>query len=150
MDSQAVAAMLRSDRAEWKALVAVLQAHPEQRLHADGSPPWVARDVYAHLARWITRSTDDLEARLAGRILPPLEGSDDEINARWQGEDSALSLDEARHRAGETFEHRLRAIEGVAADRWDPVLEAMARADGAEHYANHRRYTDAGVEGDRP
>jgi len=150
LDSEAVAAMLRSDRAEWEALVAVLEAHPEQRLHAEGSPPWVSRDVYAHLARWMSRSTDDLEARLAGRTLPPLEGNDDEINARWQREDSALSLDEARRRAREAFERRLRAIEGVPAGRWEPVLEAMARADGAEHYANHRRYTDAGVEGDRP
>ena len=150
MDSEAVAAMLREDRTEWEALVSVLEAHPDQRLHGEGSPLWMSRDVYAHLARWINRSTDDLEARLAGRTLPPLEGTDDEINARWQREDSALGLEEARRRARAAFGRRLRAIEGVPADRWDPVLEAMARADGAQHYANHRRYIDTEVEGDRP
>jgi hypothetical protein len=138
VESEAVAAMLRRDRVEWEALVAVLEAHPEQRLHGEGS--WVSRDVYAHLVRWIQHSTDDLEARLAGRTLPPLEGTDDEINERWQRDDSGLSLAEARRLAREAFERRLRAIESVAPGRWDPVLEAIANADGAEHYANHRRY----------
>ena len=140
MDSEAVAAMLRDDRAEWQALVAVLEAHPEEALHDSGSPPWISRDVYAHLARWIERSTDELEARLAGRTLAPLPGSDDEINARWQQEDSALSLAEARRRAQQAFERRMLAIEHVPSERWDPVLEAIAHADGSEHYANHRRY----------
>jgi len=140
MDTEAIVAMLQEDRAEWEALVAMLDAHPKESLHGAGSPPWASRDVYAHLARWIERSTADLEARLAGRTLPPLAGTDDEINARWQREDSALSLEEARQRAQKAFERRLRAIGNVPPDRWDAVLEAMARADGAEHYANHRRY----------
>ncbi len=140
MDSGAIAAMLRWDRAEWEALIAVLEAHPQESLHDPDAPEWTSRDVYAHLARWMERSTADLEARLAGRTLPPLEGTDDEINARWQQEDSGLSLGEARERAQRAFEKRLRAIEAVAADRWDQVLEAMARADGAEHYVAHRRY----------
>jgi hypothetical protein len=151
VDTEAVAAMLRRDRAEWEALVAVIEAHPEQPLHGEGSPSWVSRDVYAHLARWIGRSTDDLEARLAGRALPPLAGTDDEINARWQREDSALSLADAREQAREAFERRIRAIESVPPGRWDPVLEAVANADGAEHYANHRRYISVSQkEGDRP
>ncbi len=140
MDAEAVAAMLRKDRAEWEALTAVLDAHPEGSLHETNSPSWTSRDVYAHLARWIVRSTDALEARLAGRALPPLEGTDDEINARWQQEDSGLSLGEARERAKQAFERRLQAIEGVPTDRWDETLEAIARADGAEHCAGHRSY----------
>ncbi len=140
MDAEAVAAMLREDRAEWEALVAVLEVRPEESLHDAGSPPWTSRDVYAHLARWIEHSTAALEARLAGRALPPLEGTDDEINARWQQEDSGLSLGEARERAQQAFERRLRAIEGVPIDRWDEMLGTIARADGAEHYAGHRSY----------
>ncbi len=140
MDPEAVAAMLREDRAEWEALVALLEAHPDQSLHHAGSPPWMSRDVYSHLARWIERSTAELEARLAGRNLPPLVGTDDEINARWQQEDSGLSLEEARQRAQKTFERRIQAIEAVPSHRWDQVLELIARADGAKHYANHRRY----------
>ncbi len=94
----------------------------------------------AHLARWIERSTSELEARLEGGSLQPLEGTDDEVNARWQQEDSGLSLDEARERGQQAFELRLRSIEGVPTDRWDGMLEAIARADGAEHYAGHGSY----------
>jgi len=140
MDTGAVAAMLRDDRAQWEALVAVLEAHPEESLHETGSPPWTSRDVYAHLARWIERSTAHLQARHAGRTLPPLEGTDDEINARWRQEDSGLSLDEARERAEAAFDRRLRAIEAVPADHWGEELEAIAHADGAEHYRGHRSY----------
>ena len=151
LESEAVAAMLRSDRAEWEALVAVLEAHPDRSLHDAGSPPWASHDVYAPLARWIGRSTDEMEARLAGRTLPPLEGADDEIKARWQQEDRGLTFAEARHRAELAFERRLRAIESVPAERWEPVLDAIARADGAEHYANHRSYVAvAQTEGGAP
>ncbi len=138
MDTEAVAAMLREDRVEWEALIAVLEAHPEERLHDASSPPWTSRGVYAHLARWIEHSTAVLEARLAGRTLNQLEGTDDEINARWQREDSRLSLGEARERARATFERRLQIIEAVPIDRWDDLLETIARADGAEHYVSHR------------
>ena len=140
MDTAAVQAMLREDRAKWEALVVVLEAHPQGSLHDAGSPSWTSRDVYAHLARWIERSTAQLEARLAGRTLPPLEGTDDEINARWQLEDSRLSLDEARQRAQTAFERRLQAITAVPADHWDKELDAVARVDGAEHYRGHRSY----------
>ncbi len=140
MDAEAVAAMLREDRAQWEALTAVLDAHPEGSLHDPTSPQWTSRDVYAHLARWIERSTSELEARLEGGTLQPLEGTDDEINARWQQEDSGLSLGEARKRAQQAFERRLRAIEGVPTGRWDETLKAVARADGADHYAGHRSY----------
>ena len=138
MDAEAVAATLREDRAEWEALAAVLEAHPEETLHDAGSPSWMSRDVYAHLARWIEHSTAALEARLAGRTLPQLEGTDDEINARWQQEDSRLNLSEARERARMAFERRLRVVEAVPIDRWDEVLGTIARADGAEHYVSHR------------
>ena len=138
MDSEAIASMLREDRAEWEALVAVLEAQPEESLDDAGSPTWTSRDVYAHLARWIDWSVDALEARLAGRTLPRLEGTDDEINARWQQEDSGLSLAEARERAQAAFERRLQAIENVPRDRWDEELAAIAHADDAKHYASHR------------
>ncbi len=138
MDSEAIAAMLREDRAEWEALVAVLEAHPEESLHGTGSPTWTSRDVYAHLARWISWSVDALETRLASDAPAQIEGTDDEINARWQQEDSGLSLAEARERAQHAFERRIQAIEDLPSDRWDEVLEAIAHADDAKHYASHR------------
>lgn len=143
MTPQDVAAMLREDREEWDALRAVLDAHPDGPLHDPESPEWTARDVYAHLARWINHSTDAFDSWLATRTLPTstLEGDDDQINARWQREDSGLTLDQARTRARQAFERRISAIEGAPADRWDdPILVATAQADGAEHYRNHRAY----------
>lgn len=135
-----LAAMLGRDHEEWGALVATLDERPEGALHDTNSPAWDARDIYSHLARWINHSTDDLEARLAGRALAPLDGSDDEINARWQAEDSALTLAEARDRAHIAFDRRIAAIEVVPPRCWNRELIAVARADGYQHYVSHRRY----------
>ena len=141
MDTETVQEMLRQDRAEWEALVAVLDAHPEGPLHHPESPEWTARDAYAHLARWIEHSTDTLEALLARRPFPAsLEGPDDEINARWQAEHSHMTIAEARAKAQQAFERRIRAIQAVPPDRWNGVIEATARADGADHYRGHRSY----------
>jgi len=134
--------MLLEDRAEWDALVALLEAGAGRgSVHADSAPSWTSRDVYAHLARWIAHSTADLEGWLEGRPIATLDGSDDEINARWQAEDSALDLAAARERAHTAFDRRVRTIEAVPAERWgDEVLESIARADGVEHYRAHREY----------
>jgi hypothetical protein len=146
MDPQTLANMLREDRDEWAALAAALDARPDGPLHDPESPEWTARDVYAHLARWINNSTDGFESWLANRTLPPPPpGDDDEINARWQAEDSALTFDEARARAQRAFDRRVRAIESAPADRWDDALEALAHADDAHHYRAHRSYIAAGT-----
>ncbi len=153
MDAADITAMLAEDRREWAALCATLDAHPDGPLHdqpspltplpeGEGNPPeWTARDVYAHLARWINNSTDGFESWLASRTIPtPPEGDDDTINARWQREDSALTLDEARDRAQRAFDRRIRAIESAPADKWDQILEATAHADDAHHYRAHHGY----------
>ena len=157
MDANAIAAMLAEDRREWAALCATLDAHPDGPLHdpsplpsREGArglgPEWTARDVYAHLARWINHSTDAFELWLATRTLRPSTGEDDDtINARWQAEDSGLTLDDARALAQQAFDRRIRAIEAVPASRWDdPVLDAIAHADDAHHYRAHRSYIAAG------
>ena len=136
--------MLEGDRAEWAALAAVLDAHPDVALHDAESPSWTSRDVYAHFARWIEHSTGQLEAYLQGRKLSELEGADDEINARWQQEDERLILDKARAWANEAVEQRIQAIARVPVDRWDDALEQIARADGAEHIRGHRSYMASG------
>lgn len=143
MNAEAVAAMLDEDRREWTALCDALDAHPEGALHDPESPEWTARDVYAHLARWIAHSTGDLESVLAGGAIAVIEGEDDEINARWQAEDRPLTLDGARERAQQAFERRMRTIEPVPADRWNSALDAIAHADDAEHYRAHRSYIRA-------
>lgn len=141
MDAEAVQSMLRDDHAEWEALVAVLEANPDGPLHGPESPDWTARDVYAHLARWVETSTAAMESWLSSRTIPtPPEGNDDEINARWRQEDSGLSLAEARARAQHAFERRVAVIQSIPEDRWDALLEATAHADDARHYRSHREY----------
>ena len=140
MDTEAVAAMLLEDHTEWEKLVAVLEAHPEESLHDPSSPPWTSQDVYAHLARWMEYSTASLEARLAGRTTPPIKGSFDEINARWQQEDSGLSIAEAREKARLALGRRESVIKSIPEERWDEELERLARIDGGTHFAEHRSY----------
>ena len=94
VSTEAVEAMLARDRAEWQALVRVLEARPGRSLHDPESPTWNSRDVYAHLARWMEQSTAHLEAALVHSSFAPVEGTDDEINARWQSEAQRLSLEE--------------------------------------------------------
>jgi Mycothiol maleylpyruvate isomerase N-terminal domain. len=135
--------MLQRDRAEWKQLVALLDAQPGTPVHGPGSPDWNARDVYTHFAHWIAHSTDDFEATLAGKRGQRLVGTDDEINARWQQEDAALSLDDARRLAQRAFDRRIEVLESTPGDRWNPTLDAIAHADGYEHIAAHRRYIES-------
>ncbi|HEY5641040.1 MAG TPA: hypothetical protein VIW01_13420, partial [Dehalococcoidia bacterium] len=90
-------AMLRRDESEWRALASILDAAGDGVVHQPPAPPWNARDVYAHLARWMDHSVDAFEAHRDGRAPPPNPtGSDDEINARWQAEDASISFAEAR------------------------------------------------------
>ena len=144
-----VQAMLQRDEDQWHALVALLDGAGDAVVHQPPAPPWNARDVYAHLARWISHSTDAFEAHRDGRDPPPdPPGTDDEINARWQEEDVSLSLAQARERAHAAYKRRLSAIRSAADDAWDNVLRATAQADGYQHYEAHRRYIQsAGKEG---
>jgi len=140
MDAEAIQEMLLQDRQEWDSLVAALEKDPHEPLHDPESPDWVSRDVYTHLASWMEHSTCDLEAHLAGRTLSPLDGTDDEINAAFQTAHNHMSLDEARAWAQREFARRIEAIKAVPPQRWDPILEAAARADGAQHYRAHHGY----------
>lgn len=142
MDPTALTDMLDRDRAEWQALADILESRSADSMHGADDPDWNARDVYTHLARWINHSTDDLEATLAGKGVPRPAGTDDEINARWRAEDAALSLDQARDFAQRAFDRRLAAIQSIAPNRWNAMLDAIAHADGWEHIAAHRNYIE--------
>lgn len=147
MDAQAVRKMLGKDRAEWEALVAVLDAHLDGPLHDPESPKWTSRDVYAHLARLMETTTNLLEAKLAGHTFPSFEGGDDEsenkANAEIQQQYSHMSLAEARGWAQREFERRLQVIASIPDDGWDDQVEELARADGGDHYRGHRGYIRA-------
>lgn len=143
MNADSVREMIRKDREEWAALTALLDADADRPVHQD-SHDWTARDVYTHFARWLEHSTNDFEATLGGEGLPRPEGTDDEINARWQTEDSKLSLDEARAWAQREFDRRTAVIQSLPEDRWTEPLWAIAHADGWKHIQAHHRYIGGG------
>ncbi len=140
MNTDRVQAMLRIDRIGWDALVSLLDAHPGESLHDPASPRWTSRDVYAHFARWFNHSNACIEACCAGSELPSLEGSPEEMNERWQREDSRMSLDDAREKALAAFERRMEIISSIPPDKWNEELEKIACYDGAAHYSMHLNY----------
>jgi len=140
MNAEAIEKMLNEGRSEWEALVTLLDTHPEENLHDPASPPWTSRDVYAHLARWTNYLMDQLDAKLASREFPLLEGTTDEVNIRWQQEDRRISLTEAHERAIQAHERCERTIRTVPPERWNKELESLARIGDGRHYAEHRRY----------
>ena len=144
MNKEQVAKMLSDDRAEWDRLVVLLDAHPNVVVHGPPSPPWMSRDVYAHLARWLDYSNHDMESYLAGRPVSAAIDDIEGINARWQKEDSGLSLTEACLRAHRAFANRLALVASIPLDRWDKELERIASYDGSSHLSLHRGYIHLG------
>ena len=70
-----VEAMLQRDQDQWRALVALLDGAGDAAVHQPPAPPWIARDVYTHLARWIshsrTRPAPTTRSTPAGRPRTP-------------------------------------------------------------------------------
>jgi hypothetical protein len=144
MNADKVQAMLRMDRIGWDALSSLLDAHPGESLHDPASPRWTSRDVYAHLARWLEHSNACIEAYCAGGELPTLDGTPEEMNARWQREDHRMSLDKTREKALAAFEHRLEIVAAIPPGKWDEKLDRIVSYDGAAHYAQHMNYVVIG------
>jgi hypothetical protein len=140
MNKKEITDMINKDRKEWALLTAKLDAHPEGNLHGPLSIPWNARDVYAHLSRWLEFSNCSMKAYCAGQELPVLEGEPEAMNSRWQQEDSTLSLKQARIKAHKMFAQRLDLIQSIPMERWDEKLQKMAEYDGSTHLAAHRSY----------
>jgi hypothetical protein len=143
-----IQAMLAEDERVWAELCAVLDAHPDVNLHSRDSKPWNSRDAYAHLARWMEYSTKALKALVAGeKPFPPiLEDVSEELNVKWQAEDTSLNLKEARKRAMYAFQERQYAIQAIPSAMWGGEIEKFARFDGAHHFRDHLSYitlTDA-------
>jgi len=149
MNAEEVKAMLCIDRIVWDALVSLLEAHPEESLHDPASPRWTSRDVYAHFARWLNHSNTCIEAYCAGKKLPSLEGAPEEMNIRWQREDSRMSLDETREKARMAFIQRRRIVDSIPLNLWDDDLKRIVRYDGAWHYATHINYIVVASKGTR-
>jgi hypothetical protein len=127
---------------EWELLTIILDNHPDKNLHSPGSIPWTSRDIYAHLARWIGHSNQLINNYLdTGSTTPPLNRvTIEEMNTRWQQEDSTMTLQNARKKAHDMFEERLGILQSIPVDQWDSQLYEIAKQDGYLHFAIHRSY----------
>jgi hypothetical protein len=127
---------------EWELLTTILDNHPDKNLHSPGSIPWTSRDIYAHLARWFTHSNQLMKKYLdTGSTTPPLNRvTIEEMNTRWQQEDSTMTLQDARKKAHDMFEERLGILRSIPVEQWDSQLYEIAMQDGYLHFAIHRSY----------
>jgi hypothetical protein len=76
-----------------------------------------------------------------GSITPPLNAETiEELNIRWQKEDSSMTLQDARKKAYDMFEERLVILRSIPVDQWNSELDEIARQDGYLHFAIHRSY----------
>jgi len=139
MNAEVLKTMITIDLIVWDELTLLLEKRPGENLHAAG-PPWTSRDVYAHFARWFNHNNSLIEAYSAGRALPRLPAPAEEMNALWEKEDSVLTLDEARRKAGVALASRFAAIEAVPLEKWDAELQRIVSYDGAMHFAAHLNY----------
>jgi hypothetical protein len=127
---------------EWERLTTKLDNHPNKNLHSPGSIPWTSRDVYAHLARWFDHSNQLMKEYLdTGSTPPPLSRvTIEELNTRWQQEDSTMTLHDARKKAHDKFEERLGILRSIPVEQWNSQLYEIAKQDGYLHFAIHRSY----------
>ncbi len=140
MNREIIDEMMRRDRAAWEELTAILDANPDRSLHEPGTPLWTSRDAYAHLARWMEYGTQAIKVLLSGGAVPERTESDDEINGRWQREDSDMSLDETRQWAACALMERERMLQSVPESRWGGDIEKYARWNGETHFRDHISY----------
>jgi hypothetical protein len=140
MDAAKISQIILEDRRQWQLLIAVLDAHSDKPLHGTPANPWKSQDVYAHLARWLERSNGHMTAYIHGHNLSTTINNPEELNSLWKMEDSHMSLAEARAKANQAFEERIRILRSIPPEKWDFKLEKIAAYDGAEHYKAHRNY----------
>ena len=109
MSSYIAISIIHEDQREWALLVDLLEAHLNESLHDPASPRWTSRDVYTHcpMDEFLGRVSESSTGR---KEISPPEGTDDEINARWQQEDSRLTTDQARQWVQKAFGRRIQTI----------------------------------------
>lgn len=144
MSSAAAEDLLAAANARWARHTAALVVRPDVPLHGAGST-WSARDEYAHPARWLAVAGARVRASRDGRRPPDLGG---DPNLRWQAEDRALTLTEARQRAAHAHEQLLAAVAtlppGEPGEPGDG-LRALAAGDLVAHFDEHFGFIVAGM-----
>ncbi len=133
--------MLAGDLREWETLCSILDSHPDGVVHGDAKDSWDSRDIYAHLARWLRYSNDNLEKIRAGQPVRLVDGNRvDEINRQWRQEDRNLTLTEAREAAQRELNRRILLVGSMPGDFLQAGNRKTFSIEGAVHFEVHRRY----------
>jgi hypothetical protein len=107
-------------------------------LHAEGATDWNSRDVYAHFARWIGFTIEQVQRKAAGLDwLPPIPGTDDEINERWAVQDRTLTLDQARDWCIASVDTLTSLINDLSVDQWQRFGRKTVDDIGGDHVRAH-------------
>ena len=138
-----VAGMLSDEAAAWARLTAALDARPSEVLHTgEDGRAWRAADIYAHLERWMTVNIPRAEAGLATGVVPELEASADDLNARWLAEDANVTFDAARRRSFVAREAFMAQMRGIAIPQWTARVVSLYAGNAWGHYAEHLEYME--------
>ena len=136
-----VVALTAAADARWKRLASVLTSRRDAPLHGCESA-WLARDEYAHIARWMGVTVERMRVALAAEPPP---GLDRDHYLRWQAEDRPLSLAAARARAEAARDELLALVAATAAGDGGDGLRAMAAGDLVAHLDEHFGFLVAGL-----
>jgi hypothetical protein len=140
---EALLAELERERTEF---VTALGAIPDANVRVVET--WDARDLVVHCAFWSQHGADALELAMAGRGAEFDYDSSmtDAMNAVTAREGHGLPLEEARRREAAAYERLRAALATLGDERLDERLgngdsvEAVARYDGPDHYAEHAEH----------
>ncbi len=124
---------------------------------------WTPKDLLAHVTRWENVCAGYLDKLANGEPMPMLEGTSDQLNARWAAEDRNLSLDEVWQNS-DASALRVRAMvesltDGTLARSlrgpWPELTEEMPLSriiglDTFEHYLMHVKDLQSSAAGQEP
>lgn len=138
--------LLAGGAVSWARLDTLLRENDARSsLHAQGATDWNSRDVYAHLARWMGFTIEQVRRKSAGiDWLPSIPGSDDEINERWAVADRTLSTDQARNWCIESAGTLRRLVGDLSLDQWTRFGKKCMDDISGEHYAAHIAFIEQG------
>ncbi len=111
---------------------------------------WTPKDVLAHVTRWEDICSGYLSQLAAGEPIPPLGGTTNEMNTRWNAEDSQLTLEQVWENSDQSA-LRVRAMVESLEDDWldrkmrgpwpeiteELPLSRIIAIDTWDHYQQH-------------
>jgi hypothetical protein len=136
--NEAPSAILARLDTRWGEFQAAISGMDEAELIApDRIGEWSAKDLVAHIGRWLDAAVTVIENRLAGRPRGETYDDYESWNARWAEEDRYLTVEQARQRCEAAYSRLRGVISDLPAERWDKVVRGWVQGSGVEHLEEH-------------